>query len=318
MDLSGLSLQKIKPEWILPALGSTTLSRRASRPTLIERLSTHKRSNTSDSEISDPPSEQCDDTGDEPHDSSNTSSVSRESVDGYSTPKNKTNGRRFRGPDLPTIKSPMMSMELHGNMFPYHEDGPTVSPRSFDESVFDSPPSNGSPSRHRSNGNLYAKPVFELSITGAKSIPFHSKCRLKCALEHSDSIFPPITNDVCARSRNVRQPPPTRGNSRAPSPLPGIVHDSMDVRPYPSQPQQDVLPLHIGSHTRVRRLNLSCNGISSLDPLDADGLKSRTLYERLRKLEVLELHQNNLESLPEQLFKVSSTFVHTVMINVIL
>ena len=302
VDLSGLSLHKIKPEWILPALGSGTMVRRFSRPSLIRRLSNHKR-NPSDSEISDITSE---DNGDESNSSAFDSSNSSDPVaNGYSTPRRKSTQRHSIAPGLPTISSPMVSMEVHDNMFPYHEDGPRISPKSF-ESVFDSPPSAGSPSRHRQNGNLYAKPVFELSITGAKSIPFHSKCHMKCTLEQSDSIFPPITDDFCTRARTMRRPPPSRGNSRAPSPLPGIVHDT-DVRQYLVQPQQDVVSLHISStQTRVRKLNLSCNGLSSLDSLDADGSKSRALYERLKKLEVLELHQNNLDGLPEQFFRVSS------------
>lgn len=303
VDLSGLSLHRIKPEWILPALGSATL-RRFSRPSLIHRLSHHRR-NPSDSEIS-VCSDATDDTGDEPTDTSNTSGSISEypAVNGYSTPKSKTSQRSSRAPDLPTISSPMRSLEVNENMFFYHEDGPRISPKSFD-SVFDSPPSTESPSRHRQSGNLYAKPVFELSITGAKSIPFHSKCRLKSKLEQSDSIFPPITDDFWTRTRGMRRPPPSRGNSRAPSPLPGIVHDA-DVRQYLVQPQPDIVPLHFtNGQTKVRKLNLSCNGLSSLDSLDADGSKSRALYEKLRKLEVLELHQNNLEGLPEQFFRVS-------------
>ena len=209
VDLSGLSLHKVKPEWILPALGSTTLLQRFS-----------------------------------------------------------------------------------------------WSPKSF-KSVLDSPPSTESPSRHRQNANLYAKPVFELSITGAKSIPFHSKCRMKCTLEQSDSIFPPITDDFCTRARTMRRPPPSCGNSRAPSPLLGIF-DVADVRQYLVQRQQDIVSLHISSaETRVRKLNLSCNSLSSLDSLDADGSKSHALHERLRKLEALELYQNNLDDLPEQFFRVS-------------
>ena len=304
VDLSGLSLHKIKPEWILPALGSTTLLRKFSRPSLIKRLG-HRRS---DSDISDT-SELMDDNGRTTEDESTDSC--RE-PDGYSTPKRTSRRRYSMDSRLPTISSPMATLDVHDNMFPYHEDGPRVSPSSFEESVFDSPSSNGSPGRHHRTDTLYAKPVFELSITGAKSIPFHSKCRLKCRLEHSDSIFPPITNDFFKRARVIRRPPPTRGNSRAPSPLPGIIHDAVDVRQYLGpQQQQDILPIHISNgQTRVRKLNLSCNALSSLDSLGIDGPKSRALYERLRKLEVLELHQNNLESLPEQLFKVSGEHVH--------
>ena len=317
MDLSGLSLHKIKPEWILPALGSTTLLRRFSRPSLLQRLAGgHRRSDSDMSACSDA-SELVDDNGrtteDESTDNVSVNGEYRE-PDGYSTPKKKTSIRRYpKGSDitkLPTIRSPMRSLDVHDNMFPYHEDGPSVSPSSYEESVFDSPPNNESPGRHHRSDTLYAKPVFELSITGAKSIPFHSKSRLKGhksgTLEHSESIFPPITDDSCKRARAIRRPPPSRGNSRAPSPLPGIIHDAVDVRQYLGpQQQQDILPIHISNgHTRARKLNLSCNGLSSLDSLGADGPKSRTLYERLRKLEVLELHQNNLESLPEQLFKV--------------
>lgn len=259
-------------------------------------------------------SDLTDENGDEPSDTSSSttnSSVSEyAAVNGHSTPKSKTSQRRSRAPDLPTISSPMRSMEVNENVFPYHEDGPRISPKSF-ESVFDSPSSTESPSRHRQSGNLYAKPVFELSITGAKSIPFHSKCRLKCALEQSDSIFPPLTDDFPTRPRGMRHPPPSRGNSRAPSPLPWVVHDT-DVRQYLVQPQQDVVPVHFtNGQTRVRKLNLSCNSLLSLDSLDADGSKSRALYERLRKLEVLELHQNNLEGLPEQFFRVSGHYTLT-------
>jgi len=234
-----------------------------------------------------------------------TDTVENGEPDGYSTPKNKNIRRVSRGPDLPTIRSPMTSMDAHGNIFPYHEDGPTISPNSFDESVFDSPDNSKSPSRHRrSSDNLYAKPVFEFSITGAKSIPFHSRCHLK-ALEHSDSIFPPITTDFCRRARYIRRPSPSRGNSRAPSPLSGILHDTVDCTRQYYTPQQDIQPIYVSNgQSRVRKLNLSCNGLSSLDSLDVDGPKVRTLQERLKRLEVLELHQNSLESLPEQLFKV--------------
>ena len=309
MDLSGLSLHKIKPEWILPALGSTTLIRRISRPSLLRRLAGgHRRSDSDISGCSD--ASELDNGRTTEDESTDNASVNGE-PDGYSTPKKKTSIRRHsRGPDirkLPTIRSPMRSMDVHDNMFPYHEDGPQVSPSSFEESVFDSPPSNGSPGRRHRTDTLYAKPVFELSITGAKSIPFHSKCRLKGGtLEHSDTIFPPITDDFFIRARGIRRPPPSRGSSRAPSPLPGIIHDAVDIRQYLGpQQQQDVSPIHINNgHTRVRKLNLSCNALSSLDSLGTDGQKSRTLYEKLRKLEVLELHQNNLESLPEELFKV--------------
>ena len=309
MDLSGLSLHKIKPEWILPALGSTTLLRRISRPSLLRRLTgSHRRSDSDISACSD--ASELDNGRTTEDESTDTASVNGE-PDGYSTPKKKISiRRRSRGPDmikLPTIRSPMRSLDVHDNVFPYHEDGPRVSsPSSYEESVFDSPPSNGSPGRHRTD-TLYAKPVFELSITGAKSIPFHSKCRLKgSTLEYSDTIFPPITDDFFKRARAIRRPAPSRGNSRAPSPLPGIIHDAVDVRQYLGPQQQpDVSPIHLSNgHTRVRKLNLSCNALASLDSLDADGPKSRTLYERLRKLEILELHQNNLESLPEQLFKV--------------
>lgn len=319
VDLSGLSLRKIKPEWILPALGSSTI-RRVSRQLRLSRSSYPKRS-ISDSEISvcsDGTSELMDDNGDDPTDHS--SADSRE-PDGYSTPKNRS--RRYsRGPDirLPTIRSPMMmSEDVHDNMFPYHEDGPRISPSSFVESVFGSPPSDGSPSRHRRYLNLYAKPVFESSITGAKSIPFHDKCKLNCAaLENSDSIFPPITNDFCKRAaHSMRRPSQSRSNSRAPSPLPGIVHDTLDVR-YFTPPQQDFIPVQISnSPIRVLKLNLSCNGILSLDSLDADGAKSRTLHERLRTLKELELHQNNLESLPDQLFRVSN-IIRSVMIMILI
>lgn len=316
VDLSGLSLQRIRAEWLLPALGSTTLLRRVSRPSILQRLYYHKHS-TSDSDISlcsDAASELLDDNGrmtEESTDSNIPISVTDHIVEngepnGYSTPKNKNIRRVSRGPDLPTIRSPMTSMDAHGNIFPYHEDGPTISPKSFEESVFDSPSNSKSPNRHRrSSDGIYAKPVFEFSITGAKSIPFHSRCRLKHTLEHSDSIFPPITNDFCRRACSIRRPLPSRGNSRAPSPLSGILHDTMDGCRQYYIPQQDILPIHISNgQSRVRKLNLSCNGLSSLDSLDVDGPKVRTLQEKLRRLEVLELHQNNLESLPEQLFKV--------------
>lgn len=308
VDLSGLSLRRIKPEWILPALGSTTLLRRCSRPSLLQRLSNHRRS-ASDSEASDAASELQDDGGRTTEDEPSDTSTTHES-DVHSTPKNKST-RRSRGQDinmLPTISSPMAIVDVHDNIFPYHEDGPRISPSSFEESVFDSPNNSGSPSRHRRNSEyLYAKAVFEFSVTGAKCIPFHSKCRLKSALDYSDSIFPPITNDFCKRARSIRRSLHSRGPSRAPSPLPGLLHDAVDMRPYLVPSQQDtILPIQISNgHTRVRKLNLSCNGFSSLDSLDADGSKSRTLYERLRKLEMLELQQNSLESLPERLFRVS-------------
>ena len=303
MDLSGLSLRKIKPQWILPALGSTTLLRRMSRPSLLQKRPRY----SCDSDISagsDPPSELMDDTGRTTEDES--TDEAGESYHRDSTPMR--NIRRYsKGPNikLPPIRSPMRPMDMHDNMFPYHQDGPSVSPSSGEESVFGSPPSTSSPCRIHRSDNLYAKPVFELSITGAKSIPFHKKCRRKCSLEHSDSIFPPITNDICIQARSLRRPPQSRATSRAPSPLPGIIHGAVDVRQYFTPQEQDVLPIHIcNGQTRVRKLNLSCNALTSLDSLATDGSKSRALYEKLRKLEVLELHQNNLESLPDQLFKV--------------
>lgn len=227
-------------------------------------------------------------------------------ADGYSSPKKKASQHHSKAPNRPTITSPVMSMEVHDNIFPYHTDGPRISPESF-ESVLHFPPSTKSPSRYRQNCNLYAKPAFEFSITGAKSIPFHSKCHLKSTVEQRDnSIFPPVTDDFCTRARTMRHPPPSHDSSRAPSPLPGIVHDAVDVRQYLIQPQQGTVSLNTtNDQTRVHKLNLSCNDLSSLDSFDADGSNSRALYERLRKLEVLELHQNNLDGLPEQFFRVS-------------
>jgi len=333
VDLSGLQLQKIRVDWILPALGAATLSRRPSislfkRLKHTESFQHHRR--FSDSEISI-----CSDAGSD--DGGLQTLISGEddivtgsipiSIPGFSPPEhdddfsppNKARLHRIsRSPDhhkLPPIMSPMHgSLNVsQGNAQNYTVWGPTVSPRpSLDESLFyaSSSEHDSSVRRRRTSDSFHSKPVFNFSITGAKSIPFQRKSNsLKgTGLDHSNELFAPPTNELLKRAHSVRHPTRSHNNSRAPSPLPGTRDSSRssslsyESHGYtsPSLLTYQMPPLS----TYVRRLNLSGNSLSSLESLSTDDAKTQALYDRIKKLEVLELQQNNLDNLPEQLFKV--------------
>ena len=329
IDLSGLQLQKIHVDWILPALGAATLSRRPSislfkRLKHTESFQHHKR--LSDSEISIYSDTGSDDGGLPTliggEDDITTGSVPI-SITGFSPPEhddnfsppNKTRFHRIsRSPDhhkLPPIMSPMHgSLNVsQGNAQNYTVWGPSVSP-SLDEPLFYASGSeHTSPvRRRRTSDSFYSKPVFNFSLTGAKSIPFHGRSNsLKhVELDHSNELFAPPTNELLKRAHSMRHPARSHSNSRAPSPM----RDSSRSSSFSYEPHGFTSPSLLGYQipplsTYVRRLNLSCNSLSSLDSLSTDDSKTLALYDRIKKLEVLELQQNNLDSLPEQLFKVS-------------
>ena len=334
VDLGGLQLQKIRLDWILPALGAATLSRRPSL-SLFRRLKhtesfQHHRRNFSDSEISIYSDTGSDDgnlstlIGGEDDTTGSSGSIPI-SITGFSPPEhddnfsppNKTRLHRIsRSPDhhkLPPIMSPMHgSLNVsQGNAQNYTVWGPTISP-SLDESLFYASSSeHTSPvRRRRTSDTFHSKPVFNFSITGAKNIPFHGKSNSlkRDGLDHSNELFAPPTNELLKRAHSMRCPGRSHSNSRAPSPSTGVrdnsrsssfSYESYAYTP-PSLLSYQTPPLS----TYVRRLNLSCNFLSSLDSLSTDDAKTQALYDRIKKLEVLELQQNNLDNLPEQLFKV--------------
>jgi len=325
VDLSGLHLQKLRLDWILPALGAATLSRRPS-VSLFKRLkhsesSQRHRRNFSDSEISVYSDTGSDDSvpsvllgvDDDVIGNNNTIPMGfspPEHDDNFSTPSKARLHRISRSPDhyrLPPIMSPMHASLDASNAQDYTERGPTISPSLDEPLLYGSSPEHVSPVRHhRTSDSFHSKPVFNFSITGAKSIPFHNKSNSlkRIRLDHSNELFAPPTNELLKRAHSVRCSAPSHPCSRAPSPSPGSRSSSFSNESFgytsPSQLGYQMPPLS----TYVRRLNLSGNNLSSLDSLSTDDLRTQTLYDRIKKLEVLELQQNDLDNLPEEFFKV--------------